>query len=73
MAEHKQMIDYSAHQELIYFISQSVIIIPTEHTLFTTYIMCHASLVYTSSLKSPFQLFLHSSLHHPNNFSSDCC
>lgn len=40
------------------------------HTLY--YIMCHASWVYTSPLKNPFQLFLHSSLHHPSNFSSDC-
>jgi len=35
MAEHEQMIDYSAHQELVHFISQSIVIIPTEHTLFT--------------------------------------
>jgi len=35
MAEQEQMVDYSAHQEIIYFINQSIIIIPTEHALFT--------------------------------------
>jgi hypothetical protein len=29
-----KMNDYSAHQEIVYSVSQNIIIIPTEHTLF---------------------------------------
>ena len=48
MAEHEQMIDYSAHQELIYFISQSIIIIPTEKHSLLYHVPCKSSLYLTS-------------------------